>query len=164
MILNGKSNVDNEYLICPITYQIFHDPVVTGDGHTYERTAIVRWICEHGTSPLTRQPLIITELKSDDYLRNLANQRRTSTRPSNNDISVDHTAIQRQSSIISYNYNINLDQPIVIEQERISNNIIVPMDSSEIKQFKCCMSILIIIALVIFFLFIRGIFFIIIRS
>ncbi len=72
MISNGKSNVDNEYLICPITYQIFHDPIVAGDGHTYERTAIVRWICEHGTSPLTRQPLIITELQSDDYLRNLA--------------------------------------------------------------------------------------------
>jgi hypothetical protein len=172
MISNGKSNVDNEYLICPITYEMFHDPVVAGDGHIYERTAIVRWICEHGTSPLTRQPLNINELQSDDYLRNLANQQRTSTTPSNNDISIDHTTIQRQNSIISYNYNINLDQPIVIQQQRISNNTIVPIDSSEIRylsysienQRKCCVSTFVIIALVLFFLFIREIFDIIISS
>ncbi len=54
MISNEKTNVDNEDLICPITYQMFRDPVIASDGHIYERTAIVRWISEHGTSPLTR--------------------------------------------------------------------------------------------------------------
>ena len=31
---------------CPITYEQMRDPVVAMDGHTYERTAIERWISE----------------------------------------------------------------------------------------------------------------------
>lgn len=42
---------------CPITLEIMKDPVVAGDGHTYERRAITTWIHSHGTSPITKQPL-----------------------------------------------------------------------------------------------------------
>ncbi|CAF4149729.1 unnamed protein product, partial [Adineta steineri] len=56
-------NRPEEYdLVCPITLRVFRDPVTAADGHTYERQAIVRWIKEHGTSPLTRQPLNIDDL------------------------------------------------------------------------------------------------------
>lgn len=44
-------------LLCPITVDVFIDPVIAEDGHTYERQAIVRWIQENGTSPITREPL-----------------------------------------------------------------------------------------------------------
>lgn len=37
---------------CPITYDIMEDPVVASDGHTYERTAIERWLAEKRTSPI----------------------------------------------------------------------------------------------------------------
>lgn len=40
---------------CPITYQIFHDPVIAEDGHTYERYAIEQWLTTHITSPITRE-------------------------------------------------------------------------------------------------------------
>lgn len=38
---------------CPITQQRFTDPVLTCDGHTYERSAIETWLQDHLTSPLT---------------------------------------------------------------------------------------------------------------
>lgn len=67
-------------LTCPITLEIFVDPVLAEDGHTYERAAIVEWIKYHqGTSPLTRQPLKIKALKSNQSIKQLADQYRTST-------------------------------------------------------------------------------------
>lgn len=44
-------------LTCPITCARLVDPVMTVDGHTYERTAIEHWLSAHHTSPLTGQPL-----------------------------------------------------------------------------------------------------------
>ena len=45
-------------LICPITGEVFLDPVLlVGDGHTYEREAAERWLAKHATSPLSGQPL-----------------------------------------------------------------------------------------------------------
>ncbi|CAF1547480.1 unnamed protein product, partial [Rotaria sordida] len=50
-------------LLCPISLQLFHDPVMAEDGHTYERTAIMEWIRLNGKSPITRQPLSISGLR-----------------------------------------------------------------------------------------------------
>ena len=71
-----RKDNENDELICPITLQLFVDPVKAGDGHVYEREAIQRWILLHGTSPFTRQTLQINDLTPQDYLRKLANQRR----------------------------------------------------------------------------------------
>jgi hypothetical protein len=51
-----------EELVCPITRAVFVDPVVAGDGHTYERAAIERvfreWEGEgFPPSPMTNLPL-----------------------------------------------------------------------------------------------------------
>lgn len=70
---------DNDELVCPITMEVFRDPVLAGDGRVYEREAISRWIFEHGTSPFTREPLQLDQLKPDDRLRQLAAKRRNST-------------------------------------------------------------------------------------
>jgi hypothetical protein len=131
MPLDTKNDIKNDDLICPITFQIFRDPVIAGDGHTYERAAIVRWISEHGTSPLTRQPLNINELQADDYLRNLADQRRNSSISSNYDGNLYHTDLQRQSSTISYNNNIHVNQPVLVQLQSISNNNIALRDNVE---------------------------------
>jgi hypothetical protein len=70
---------DNDDLICPITMQVFRDPVLAGDGRVYEREAISRWILEHGTSPFTREPLQLDQFQPDDHLRQLALKRRNSS-------------------------------------------------------------------------------------
>lgn len=71
-------NIDNDDLICPITLELFQDPVRAQDGHVYERQAITQWIQEHGTSPLTRQPLQLDQLVPDEHIKRLAKQRRNS--------------------------------------------------------------------------------------
>lgn len=50
-------------LYCPITRELFHDPVVAADGVVYERGAIQRWFTSHNTSPSTglRIPLQVHE-------------------------------------------------------------------------------------------------------
>ena len=43
---------------CPITREVMEVPVVlVGDGHTYERSAIVRWLTIRATSPMTNESL-----------------------------------------------------------------------------------------------------------
>ena len=106
-----KSDTETEDLICPITLQIFRDPVVAADGRTYERAAIVQWIAEHGTSPFIRQPLNVNELQADDYLKNLAAQRRNST--------------------ISHTYNINVDQPVSIQLQTMLNSNVASTSNIE---------------------------------
>ena len=44
-------------LACPLTKQLMRDPVVAGDGYTYERAAIESWLGQHASSPITKQPL-----------------------------------------------------------------------------------------------------------
>lgn len=48
--------------VCPISQQPMHDPVVAADGHTYERSAIARWLATSDKSPLTGAVLAHKEL------------------------------------------------------------------------------------------------------
>lgn len=68
---------DRQDLICPITLCLFHDPVLAGDGHVYERNAIIQWIEQQGTSPLTRQPLNVNDLCSEDNIKQLCQSYRS---------------------------------------------------------------------------------------
>jgi len=43
--------------ICPITKEIFEDPVVAADGFTYERSAIIQWLRNSSQSPMTNMTL-----------------------------------------------------------------------------------------------------------
>lgn len=36
---------------CPITGELMRDPVVAGDGHTYDREAIEMWLRKYEISP-----------------------------------------------------------------------------------------------------------------
>jgi hypothetical protein len=62
---------------CPITYERMVDPVITTDGHTYERNAILQWWakCDERwavrTSPMTGAELTSDELRPNHALRNL---------------------------------------------------------------------------------------------
>ncbi|CAF4138465.1 unnamed protein product, partial [Adineta steineri] len=62
--LNDTRTSDNS-LLCPLTLELFRDPVLAQDGHTYERVAIEEWIRKTGSSPLTRQPLSMEHLYSN---------------------------------------------------------------------------------------------------
>ena len=83
-------SIDDDSLICPITQEVFHDPVIAEDGRLYERAAITRWINEHGTSPFTRQVLNVNHLQPDDEMRKRAGQRRRLSVSYNRELDIVH--------------------------------------------------------------------------
>lgn len=60
--------VPDEFRCC-ITQDIMDRPVITSDGHTYERVAIARWLEEHSTSPKTGQELPDRVLRPNHAMR-----------------------------------------------------------------------------------------------
>ena len=46
-----------EDFLCPISYEIMFDPVITECGMTYERKNIEKWLIEHKTDPLTNREI-----------------------------------------------------------------------------------------------------------
>lgn len=52
---------------CCITHEVMRDPLIDRDGNSYERSAIQRWVAEHGTSPVTRNAM-----SNDDLVPNRA--------------------------------------------------------------------------------------------
>jgi len=55
--------------VCSITHAPLHDPVTGPDGRNYERSAIVKWLEEHGTSPFTGEPMSVDQLITNFDLR-----------------------------------------------------------------------------------------------
>jgi hypothetical protein len=55
--------------LCPLTLQIFYDPVLSKYGHVYERSAILEWLENHEHCPMTRQTLSPRYLISHTPLR-----------------------------------------------------------------------------------------------
>ena len=69
-----------EWMICPLTHAVLADPVLcTGDGQTYERSAITQWLAASGTSPVTGQPLTSLDLLPNHALRSIIQAARAST-------------------------------------------------------------------------------------
>ena len=63
-------------VVCPISGEVMRDPVVTCDGHTYERIQIEAWLFErgHDTSPNTGMVLQDRSLVPNIALRWIAEQ------------------------------------------------------------------------------------------
>jgi len=62
--------------VCAITQDIMKDPVVASDGHSYERSAISRWLENHNTSPKTNLPVRTRELIPNLDLKRAIQQHR----------------------------------------------------------------------------------------
>ena len=56
--------------MCPISHEVMRDPVTLSDGHSYERTAIERWLTTNDTSPMTGAALKGTDVVPNHALRN----------------------------------------------------------------------------------------------
>ena len=65
---------------CCITYQTMSDPVIDNDGHTYEREAIEQWVRIHGTSPITRRPMSVDELRPNRAVLDAISELREETK------------------------------------------------------------------------------------
>lgn len=50
-------DVSKEIFTCPITLQLFHNPVLAADGQFYEELEIKKWLLCNNTSPSTNLPM-----------------------------------------------------------------------------------------------------------
>jgi hypothetical protein len=63
--INKKEKVDEATnsraicngFVCPLTLEVMVDPVLDGEGNTYERKALLEWLKKYRQSPISRQPL-----------------------------------------------------------------------------------------------------------
>jgi hypothetical protein len=60
----------NEF-VCPLTKEIFYDPVMTCDGNSFERKAIELWLEKRDVSPINGEKLSATNLLPNFALKQL---------------------------------------------------------------------------------------------
>lgn len=64
--------LDPSVLYCPISHSIFLEPVtMPEDGYTYEKYEILKWLAEHSTSPMTREPIQIKNVYENVLVKEL---------------------------------------------------------------------------------------------
>lgn len=66
-----------EHLCCPLTLEVFVDPVIASSDTTYERTAIEKWLLKNAVDPLTNLPLATTALVPDARKKRLCDAYRS---------------------------------------------------------------------------------------
>ena len=66
---NQKPREIPDHLVDMITFEPMHDPVITKNGHSYERATIYEHLKRSATDPLTRDPLKIEDLRSNYGLK-----------------------------------------------------------------------------------------------
>ncbi|KAI3935032.1 hypothetical protein MKW98_009951 [Papaver atlanticum] len=106
---SGEKHTPPKDFVCPITSNIFVDPVTLETGQTYERKAIQEWV-ERGNStcPITRQKLQSTQLPKTNYVlkRLIAswqekNPRPIHIQPSNSISKPDQIVLDPMKSLLS---------------------------------------------------------------
>src|SRR5690606_29899446 len=88
-IIMGNINTSDDLLRCPITMELFHDPVLAKDQYTYERHAIEEWIRRNGTSPMTREPLSLEDLIPNRSIKEIVDSFETLVRQKNYQFTLD---------------------------------------------------------------------------
>ena len=74
--LKLEEEFDENFGICPITRDYMKDPVICPSGNYYDKSAILNWLKDHDTEPLTRQHLTPEMLKEDEeYKRKIIHYR-----------------------------------------------------------------------------------------
>ena len=69
---NPQMSQPPEEFLCPITFELMTDPVISNEGISYERAAIENWLrVGNSRCPVTRQPLQRRDLRPNRALRNL---------------------------------------------------------------------------------------------
>lgn len=72
-----------EYLCDPISFNLFHDPVVTPSGKTYEKSWLFHHLDKYGTDPLTRTKLSPSQCYPNYFLKECVDEYIKSSAQSN---------------------------------------------------------------------------------
>jgi hypothetical protein len=136
--LQNEESFSEKNLICPITNKIFQDPVLAGDGRVYERSAIVQWIQENGTSPITLEPISIDDLLPEPSVKQLCQREQMPVTYStgNEEVTLSPLKVAQSPPIIA--------QPSIVATARQL------IDNRKRSDFICFIGTLIVLAIIVF--------------
>jgi len=136
-LLNNDAIIQT--ITCPITCCVMKDPVQGNDGNTYERSAIVAALQIKQESPITREPMRISDLKVNVALRFLCDKynqtvQNVSGQPndtkSSKPIILDH-AITKSANKLLLTFNVNKESfPKDLSAGHLSQDIVLVIDRS----------------------------------
>lgn len=69
----NNTNVSDSF-ICPITHELYQDPIITRCGHTFEHLPLISWLSQHPTCPTCRKDVNENDLSPNIILRNATQQ------------------------------------------------------------------------------------------
>ena len=126
-------------ITCPITCCVMTYPVQGNDGNTYERSAIVAALQIKQESPITRQPMTLTDLKVNVPLRFLCDKYHEMARnvsaplvaePLSKPIILDHS-ISKNTNKLLLTFNVNKESfPKDSNEGHLSQDIVLVIDRS----------------------------------
>jgi uncharacterized protein YegL len=126
-------------ITCPITQCVMKDPVQGNDGNTYERSAITSALTIKQESPITREPMRISDLKVNVALRYLCDKyhqtlQSVTTQSSQDRLSkpiiLDH-AINKNNDKLLLTFNVNKESfPKDLSEGHLSQDIVLVIDRS----------------------------------
>ena len=131
-----------ESITCPITGDIMCDPVQGNDGQTYERSAILRALCIKFESPITREPMLPSDLKVNASIRFLCDKYhagelgtsvsipRAQPKISTDLIKLDHNTSTNGKDKIMLSFNVNEESFPSIDCGHLPQDVVLVIDHS----------------------------------
>jgi Mg-chelatase subunit ChlD len=136
-LLNNDAIIQT--ITCPITCCVMKDPVQGNDGNTYERSAIISALAIKQESPITREPMRVSDLKvnvalrflCDKYHQTLASATTQDTqRPPSKPIILDHSIAKSDGKLL-LTFNVNKESfPKDLSAGHLSQDIVLVIDRS----------------------------------
>ena len=73
MCVEGQGEINAPpSMICPLTGKLFEDPVLTPYGHTYERSALMEYLSNHGNlDPKAGRPVDIDNIVPNNAIKEI---------------------------------------------------------------------------------------------
>ena len=136
-LLNNDAIIQT--ITCPITCCVMKDPVQGNDGNTYERSAIISALAIKQESPITREPMRVSDLKvnvalrflCDKYHQTLASATTQYTQdPPSKPIILDHSIAKSEGKLL-LTFNVNKESfPKDLSAGHLSQDIVLVIDHS----------------------------------
>jgi Mg-chelatase subunit ChlD len=136
-LLNNDAIIQT--ITCPITCCVMKDPVQGNDGNTYERSAIISALAIKQESPITREPMRVSDLKvnvalrflCDKYHQTLASATTQDTQdPPSKPIILDHSIAKSDGKLL-LTFNVNKESfPKDLSAGHLSQDIVLVIDRS----------------------------------
>ena len=121
-------------ITCPITHMPMHDPVQGIDGHTYERSAIITALQIKQESPITRQYMLVSDLKVNHAIKYICDKYHSDTSDTSNNNMIQNITQETTTNEKFFINNIKLLEKLELSDDKKNLLISFNVDETTIPQ------------------------------